>query len=180
MSLAFMNANFLGGQGGGFEPQRTNQMRLIITGLDGQSSSKDDVLVLAINHFPLPKVSSGVVEVGYLNEKRKFPGNPQYQAMQLRFVDYVDKDIAGILWRWRQLVHDPVTGKGQLAAIFKKTAYVQMFSPDGQIERDYRMEGCWLSDYDHSESDQEGEEVVKIMVTMEIDKFYPVFAGISP
>lgn len=180
MPLDFMNANHIGGQGGSFEPQRTNQMQLIITGLDGQSSSRDDVLMLSIASFPLPKVTSGIIEIGYLNEKRKFAGNPTYEDLTLVFNDYVDKDVAGILWRWRQLVHDPVTGKGKLAAAYKKTAYIKQWSPDGLIERDYRLEGCWPQNMDPGESDQSGEESVKISLTLVIDKFYPEFAGIKP
>lgn len=180
MPLDFMTANHIGGQGGGFEPQRTNQMQLIITGLDGQSNSRDDVLTLSAASFPIPKVSSGVISIGYLNEKRKFPGNPEYESLTWVFHDYVDKDVAGILWRWRQLVHDPVTGKGQLAAVFKKTAYLKQWSPDGNIERQYRIEGCWPSQFDPGESSQDGDEDVKISITIEIDKFYPEFAGIKP
>lgn len=180
MPLDFMNANHIGGQGGGFEPMRTNHMQLIITGLDGQNSSRDDVLTLSVASFPLPKRSVGVIEIGYLNETRKFAGRPSYSALPLVFHDYVDKDVASILQRWHALCSDHVTGKGQLAAVYKKTAYIKQFGPDGQTERQWRLEGCWLSECDPGDCDQDGDGDVRISVTMEMDKFYPEFAGIKP
>lgn len=180
MPLDFMHANHIGGQGGGFEPMRVNHMQLIITGLDGQNSSRDDVLTLSIASFPLPKRSVGVTTIGYLNETRKFPGRTEYEAMQLSFHDYMDKDVAGILQRWFALVSDPVTGKNGLAANIKKTCYIKQYSPDGLSERLWRLEGCWPSNVDPGDCDQDGDGDVRINVTLEIDKFYPEFAGIKP
>ncbi len=180
MALDFMHANHIGGAGGGFEPQRVNNGKLIITGLDGINSSRDDVLTLSVASFPLPKVSSGIVEVGYLNEKRKFAGNPIYDDLSVSFHDYVDKEVATILYRWRSLVHDPVTGKTGLASVYKKTAYMMIYSPEGSIERKFRLEGVWLQSLDPGEIDMLGEDTVKIQCTLAIDKFYPEFAGIKP
>ncbi len=180
MALDFLHANHLGGQAGGFEPQRVNNGELIITGLEGIGGGRDDALRLSVASFPLPKVSTGVIEVGYLNERRKFAGHTAYDDLSVTFKDHVDKDTAAILWKWRQIVHDPVTGKTGMAAAYKKLAYIRLYAPNGTIERQYRLEGCWLSAMDPGEIDYQGEDAVNIQVTLTIDKFYPEFAGIKP
>lgn len=182
MALDFMHANHLGGggAGAGFEPQRVNNGELIITGLDGLGGGRDDVLRLSVASFPLPKVATGVLEVGYLNERRKFAGNTMYDDLSVVFKDHVDRDTAAILWKWRQIVHDPVTGKTGLAANYKKLAYIRLYAPNGTRERSYRLEGVWVSQMDPGEIDYLGEDTVNIQCTLTIDKFYPEFADIKP
>lgn len=178
MPLDFMHANHIGGASGGFEEQRSNNGRLIITGLDG--AGRDDVLTLAVNSFALPKAVTAILESGYLNETRKFAGKTTYEDLAVTFKDAVDKDIAGTLARWHRQVKDPVSGKIGLARDYKKTAYMSVFAPDGSTERRYRLEGVWPQSYDPGEIDMNGDELMRISITLVIDKFYAEFAGIQP
>lgn len=182
MSIMNLNANFLGGAGGSFEPQRANQAQLIITGLDqgGAASSADATLTLSVESFPIPKVSSGIVEIGYLNEKRKFAGNPTYEDMGIVFNDYVNQNTANVLWTWRQSVHDPVSGQTGFAANYKKTGYIQMYSPDGSIQRTIQLVGLWPATFDSGDINYMDEATIKLSITFALDKFYAEFAGISP
>ena len=175
MPLDIMNANFIGGQGGHFEPQRANQATLQIVGLDN-----DDLITMSVTSWSMPKVSSGIVELAYLNEKRKFTGNPTYEDLSIVVNDYVDQNTASVLWAWRQQVHDPVSGLSGLAADYKKTGYISLFDPSGQIERQWRLEGLWPQNMDPGEIDYTSEDTMKIHMTIVTDKFYALFAGISP
>lgn len=182
MPLDNMNANFIGPGGGGpsFEPQRANMAVCFFTGLPGASGAKDDILKLSIRNFSLPKVSNGVIEIGYLNETRKFAGKPVYENISATFVDYVDAGSAASLWAWRRLVHDPVTGKTGLAASYKKPGHMILYGPDGNFDRQYDLVGCWLDNLDPGDIDYQGEDAVSLSITLVIDKFYPVFTGIAP
>ncbi len=86
----------------GWEPQRVNNAVLHFSDLPG-----DEELVLALSSFPLPKKTHGIIEVGYVNEKRKFAGVPTFDDLSVIYKDYVDKNTANILLRWDRLVYNP-------------------------------------------------------------------------
>lgn len=174
MPLDNLTAQHIGGQSPGeFELQRTNNGQLHIVGLE---SNIGGVLTLALSSFPIPKVSQGIIEVRYLNEARKFPGNVTYDDLTIVFRDYVDRDVAGALLKWRALCYDPVTGKIGRVAQAKKMARIVLFSPTGDLEREYELQGVWPSSFDGGEIDMAGEDGVNISLTLTYDKFIPRFA----
>jgi len=173
--------NFLGGvlgntgsNGANFEPQRVNNAVIRIDGLGG-AGIDDNFLVLSVSSFPLPKVNNNPIEVGYLNEKRKFAGNPTFDDLSVVFNDYIDVGTAALLMRWRYSVYNPETGTIGLASQYKKRGDVTLFAPNGvdRYDRVYELVGVWPSQYDPGEIDHEGEGVVKITLTLTIDKAVP-------
>lgn len=169
-----LTASHIGQSSGGFEPQRANNCLLYIEGL---STEDREVLRLSLASFPIPKVSLGVIELNYINEKKKFPGIPTWDDLSVVFNDYVDRETSAALWRWFRETYDPVTGKLGLARRFKKTGRVVQFAPDGSTEREYDLEGLWISNLDPGESDFASEDVLKLTVTLTIDKAIPRFDG---
>lgn len=167
MPLSTLHADHIGA-GGAFEPQRQNNGLLFISGLAGA-----DAIRLSIASFPVPKRSMGIIELGYLNEKRKFPGLPTYDDLTVVFNDYIDQQTAKVLWDWAFLVHNPYTGKTGLAASYKKTGWVSLYGPDGVAERQYDIIGMWPSAIDPGEVDMMAEDTVKITLTLTIDKMRP-------
>lgn len=175
MPLENLTADHIGANGG-HEPQRTNNGLLYITppsavrdGIDTSLLASDEIR-LSIQSFPVPKRTMGVVEMGYLNEKRKFAGLPTYDDLSVIFHDYVDVNIAQILWAWSYAVHDPRTGKTGLASQYKARGFFSLYSPEGSIERQYDVIGIWPSAIDPGEIDHEGEDTVRITMTLSIDK----------
>lgn len=179
MALATMFANHIGAANGAYEVQRQNNALLYIVGLNtiqqvagAGSGGAEDVLTLALNGFSLPKRTMGIVEVPYLNEKRKFPGVPTYDDLTVTYNDMVDRPVASVLWRWNKLVHDPETGRTGMASTLKKSGWMSLLSPDGQIERQYELVGIWPSGFDPGDIDMGSEDVLRISVTLTIDKFF--------
>jgi hypothetical protein len=182
-----MAMNFLQGVLGGsatgptLEPQRANNALLHITDVPG---IPDQDLVLALASFPIPKVNNGMVEIGYLNEKRKFAGLPTFDDLSVIYHDYVnlDKPVADALLQWRHQVYNPHTGAIGLAATYKKSGFVQLFAPDGTLERQYDLLGVWPSGWDPGDVDMMGEEALRLTVTLTIDKAKPAqgFQSASP
>lgn len=176
MPLSTLYADHIGHANGNFEPQRINNALLRIVGLDsGGASGKEDDLVLALASFPIPKRTMGIVEIGYLNEKRKFAGIPTYDDLSVIYKDYVDKDIAQILWEWNYQVHNPETGRTGLARKYKKSGSVTLYGPngDGEFDRVYNLIGIWPSGFDPGDADLQGEDSINITMTLTIDKVIP-------
>lgn len=173
-----LTADHIGKQGGNFEPQRSNNGRLIISGVPGLPAG-DDVLTLSLQGFTVPKVASNVLTIGYYNEVRKFAGNPIYEGLTVSYHDYVDRDTAFMLWQWRLQVHDPRTGATGLASVYKKAATIELFAPNGTKVRAYALQGLWLTSMDPGDINMTSDEPLMINCGMEVDKWYPTFAGVD-
>lgn len=170
MPLNALHANHIGAVGGGFELQRPNNGLLFIVGLDGNANN---VLSLSLASFSLPKENSNIVEVPFLNDKRKFAGMTTFDDLQVVINDYVDRPTAEILYRWRYLVKDPITGKMGNKASYAKTGRAVKYSPQGDLDREYTLEGIWPSAMDGGEIDMSNDsDGLKITMTLTIDKAY--------
>jgi hypothetical protein len=174
MAISDLTANHIGGTGenAGYEPQRANNCVLQILGLDGDSKT---ILQLSLASFPIPKANVGVIEVNYLNEKRKFAGIASFDDLSVVFVDYVDKETAAILQRWFADTYNADTGQVGMAKDYKKEGKVIQYSPDGQIEREYDIQGMWISAIDPGDADMASEDVLRVTCTFTIDKAIPRF-----
>lgn len=167
MPIDTLTANHIGAVGGGYEIQRQNNALLYVVGLDGNSN---DVLTLSLQSFPLPKVSSGIIEVPFVNEKRKFAGAITYDDLTIVFNDYVDRPTAEVLFRWRYSVQNPDTGAVGYKRDYAKEGRMVKFGPDGTADdREWELRGIWPSTMDAGEVDFAGEDAVKINMTLTID-----------
>ena len=116
-----------------------------------------------------------MIEVNYLNEKRKFAGIASFDDLSVIFVDYVDKETAAILQRWFAQTYNADTGQVGMAKDYKKEGKVIQYSPDGQIEREYDIQGMWISAIDPGDADMASEDVLRVTCTFTIDKAIPRF-----
>lgn len=179
MPLNALHANHIGAVGGGFELQRPNNGLLYIVNLDGNSNN---LITLSLASFPLPKETSNIIEVPFLNEKRKFAGMVTYDDLTVIFNDYVDQQTARLLYQWRYLVKDPVSGKIGNKAAYAKAGRMVKYGPDGQSDREYELQGIWPSALDGGEIDFANDgDGLKINMTLSIDKaiYIPSVSGTS-
>lgn len=182
-----LNTEFLAGvlgglsQNGGrlFEPQRTNNGLLTIFGNGASffSTADTDNIKLSLAGFPLPKISSGDLQIPYLNEIRKFAGITQYDNMNVTVHDYVDRQVAKTLWKWRYKIHDPTTGLRGLKSEYALQGQVDLFAPNNAAEyaRSYKVVNIWPMSVDFGDVDMGGDDNIRIGVTFAIDKVYPLF-----
>ena len=184
MALDILNADFMGPSSGGYEPQRVNNALMTFQGpftVEGKAvgSGGDDELTLALDTFPVPKDSNGIIEAGWLNEKRKFAGLPIFDDLSVVYKDFVDRDTARMLRAWRYSVYNPETGKIGLASDYKKTGWTSLFAPNGAYVRSYELIGAWPSAMDPGDIDMAGEDIIRITMTITIDKAIPR-QGLNP
>jgi hypothetical protein len=163
-------ADHVGSQG--WEPQRVNNAVLHFADLPG-----DEELSLSLASFPLPKVTNGIVEIGHVNEKRKFAGLPTFDDLSVLYKDYVPVNTSSILHAWRKLVYDPETGKIGLKWEYAKNGWAELYAPNGEFIRQYDLIGCWPSGFDPGDVDLAGEDTINITLTLTIDKAIPVAGG---
>lgn len=154
----------------GFEPQRTNNFEMVITGLSTIKPAGDDVysekvanmlknmgddLVLSIKNGFTPKENISTLEVPYGNSLVKFAGKPTYDDGTIIWNDYYDKDIELILKAWQRAASNPKNGAIGDAKNYKRECIMTMYSPGYTVARRWLIHGCWVN---HVNGDDMGNE----------------------
>lgn len=155
---------------GGFEPQRAYDFTIEIYGLAG-----GEVLQLALHDAFFPAGNNDQIPIQYFAEERKVAGHIKFADGQLKFVDYVDENVLGILYEWRKLVHDLETGAQGFASDYKKQASVVLLAPDGSRARVIRMEGVWPSEVNADGLAYSDNDVLKVNINLVFDTAIPLF-----
>jgi hypothetical protein len=179
LDTLFMSANHLAGQDGEFEPQRQNNGLLFIEGLEvfGDTLKPVSVITLSIESFPIPKQRNDAIELQFLNQTRKVAGPGMVDEVELVLKDFVDRETALVMQNWRNAVYDPQSGRLGLARDYKKQGEVHLFSPNGAIERRYKLLGIWPSVVDPGDVDMTGTDKMIMNCTLIIDKFFILEGG---
>jgi len=168
MSLSYLKAAARMTKGRDYEPLRVNNNILII------DDDNEDIR-LALQTFPIPKITLGEIEVGYMNEKRKFVGLPTFEDITIVFADYVDKGIAKWCAEWMKQGYDWETGAAGMATAYKRSGRIIQFSPDGESHtREYELIGMKPTNFDPGDADLTGEDYHRINLTVSVDKALPM------
>lgn len=171
-----MFADHIAQERGAWEPQRANNaiIHLVLPSRLSGGNDAENLLILSLQSFDMPKEATNVSMLDYLNEQRKFAGRTTFDDVPVVFNDYVDQRTAETLRKWRQLVYDPYTGRVGLARDYKSHAIISQASPDGAaFVRETKLLGVWPSQFDPGSHDMSSDDVVKISVTFSFDKAYP-------
>ncbi len=184
-SSVFMNESY--------EPARTNNFELQITGLDtlvkaGYSSEDTNKgysaeiaarlektetvqeLILSVKSAFSPKTSISVLDIPYGNTRTKFAGIPSWDSGQITWVDYYDLDTELILKAWQAAAVNEETGAVGDAKNYKRTCYLTTFSPSGRKARRYKLINCWISDVNADDLSNENNSIRGLAATFVYDK----------
>ena len=175
-----------------FEPQRTNNFELQITGLNdyyefdsnetgvGQNKLPSNVgqfLTLSINSFTAPNFDVSTLEVAYANNKVKYAGVPNFGSGSIDFNDFLGIDTERVLTSWFKEVYNPKSQKVGRASKYKRVAYLLEYDPAGESVRVWQLNGCWISSLNLGSFAQDNNSVRKISCTFQYDNCYPVDSG---
>ena len=157
-----------------WEPQRSNNAILYVTNVNfAPGLAWESTLKFALASFSLPKNETQPSMIPYLNEVRKFAGSTMFADINVTFHDYVERQVASMLWAWRYKIHDPRTGLRGLKADYARQGYIDQFAPDGTRACRYEIMNIWPGNIDCGEIDMASDEPIRIGVTFVCDKVYP-------
>lgn len=169
-----------------FEPQRTNNFMLQITGLDnltnpatGSKFNNDvsNTITLSVKSADVPVVNQEVLRIRVGNNEVKYAGVPSYNDCNVVFRDFIGKDTEAILEAWRSLTYNARTQKVGKAVNYKKVAYLVEYAPDYSVRRSWTLYGCWLNNLEPQGFDYDNNEVRTISGQLVVD--YAVLDGQS-
>lgn len=161
-----VSAGHLAPAGGGFEPQRSFNWTVIIPGIDDP-----ELIRLSAERVGMPNISTGVMLLRYQNENVKVSGTAVVAANSIVCRDFVDRKTLATLNKWMEQVHDPATGAIGYASEYKKSATLQLIDVHGDVKRQVTAKGCWPSGLQFTELSYESDDIVKITMTLQVDKY---------
>ena len=168
-----------------FEVQRENNFEFIVTDIDGivragMEGTEDDivrilknaqeVISLSVVRTSVPHFTQGTIEVKRGNSTLKYAGNPQFPTGSLEVNDFIGADTKSVLQAWQNLSYNVRTEKVGLASEYKKDCYLVEYAPDGQVVRQWRMHGCWISGLSEGDYNAEANGKKTIQATIEYDR----------
>jgi hypothetical protein len=153
-----------------FEPARTNLGYIEIFGI-----GPADSIILSCQTNGLPNLSNEEIEMPFGNDRSWIAGKRSNEAISVTFIDYIDTDIVGILSAWQRLVYNPDTGQLGFARNYKKSALISQLQPDGNVLREWELNGVWPQAINFGTLDQSGNDRVSVEVTLRADQIRPLF-----
>ena len=170
-----------------YEPQRKNNFELIVTGLDnltksgmeagdsnselgsGSATTIQEALRLSVVSTSIPSFSISPIEVKRGNASLKYSNVAQWKSGSLTINDFIGLEGREALYAWRDLAYNIRTQKVGISADYKKTCYLQEYTPDYQLVRTWKMIGCWISDVDDGNFSYEDSGVHQCSATLQYD-----------
>lgn len=149
-----------------YEVQRSNNFEFIVNmgdllkvyadESDGESAyitgdKAQEIIRFSVVSASLPMFSQQPIEIRRGNSVMKAAGIPTFTDGSLVVNDYIGADTKSVLMSWQQLSYNVKTQKVGNMADYKKTCYLQEYTPDYKLVRTWKLLGCWVS------SIQEGE-----------------------
>ena len=171
-------------QAGGWEPQRTANFAIVISGL-----ADAERLVLCTKKLKIPGVAVSKQAIKYFNESTHYAGAVEpFGDSTINFRDYIDVDVISVLAKWYNQVWQPDTGTIGWASDYKKTAEVYLLPPSlpgGSAvplapfrNRIWTLYGLWPTklDYPDLDNDATGEQSI-IELVLSVDRAMPAQLG---
>ena len=186
MPVVNPGAEHVASQLGKYEPQRKNNWCIEFTLGDGNA---EEILSLSLKGSPFPKQSNAKKQIKYFNETRHYAGAVDaFEALSVKFHDYVDRAVFASLYAWRKQVWNPDSGAIGLASTYKKYGRLYLYPPNvtrsvaasGSSARTWKLFGCWPVSVTADDLDMESDgENVEITCEVSIDRALPEFTGES-
>lgn len=168
-----------------YEPQRTNNFELQVTGLENLTSiystefdkkeiaNAAEVIRISLAKAFVPTFAQEDVGVAYGNNEIKFAGKPKWESGSITLNDYIGAQTKEAMLAWQALSYDPKTQKVGRAKDYKKTAYVVETAPDGEIVRTWKLFGVWVKSLKFGDKSYESADKEQITAELSYDYAYP-------
>ena len=102
----------------------------------------------------------------------KAAGVPTFQAGQFVINDYIGADGKSVLLAWQSLAYNVRTEKIGKMTDYKKDCSLIERTPDGEISKVWKIEGCWVSDVAPGDFNVENSDKKTVTATIQYDKAY--------
>ena len=166
-----------------YEIQRDNNFEFIVTGVenllrveadesdaDPYITNAQDILKFSVNKASIPMFQQDVITINRGNSVMKAAGKPTFPDGSIEVHDFIGADTKSVLMSWQNLSYNVQTERVGNMADYKKTCYLQEYTPDYKLVRTWKMYGCWISQLSEAEFTHENSGKKVITATIQYDK----------
>jgi hypothetical protein len=141
---------------------------------DGESAyikgdKAQEIIRFSVVSASLPMFSQQPIEIRRGNSVMKAAGIPTFTDGSLVVNDYIGADTKSVLMSWQQLSYNVKTQKVGNMKDYKKTCYLQEYTPDYKLVRTWKLLGCWVSSIQEGEFNMEDGSKKTISATITYD-----------
>lgn len=164
-----------------YEPQRSNCFKFVANlegitvddfGVAVPSNNLSKTLELSVKASSVPSFSIEPITITRGNAQMKFAGKPSFKDGQITVHDYIGAHTKEILLAWQRQAYNVHTQKVGLAKDYKRTATLYELTPDFQIVRTWKLFGCWVSEINDPNFDNDTADARTMDVTIVYDYGY--------
>ena len=166
-----------------YEPARSNTFEFVVTNLGqllraGYSADQsnaylgtnaEELLRISVVSSTVPTFSQEPIIIRRGNSVMKAAGIPSFKDGSLVINDYIGADGKSILMAWQNLSYNVKTEKVGRMKDYKKDCYLMEYAPDYQLVRTWVLKGCWISDLQMPDFNQEDGGKRQITATIQYD-----------
>lgn len=144
---------------------------------DSLEGKRQDRWVMLINGIPSyvvktaqrPKKSNGMIEINYINSKRKFKGKTTWDPITITLQDPISDSTARKIHEWDKLHHDSQTNSEGYKADYTKDVNLKLISPQGTTIENWLYKNAFIESIDYGDGDYSSEDFFEITVTLQFD-----------
>lgn len=154
-----------------YVPLTTNNFEIRIYNMDGTTPAEfSDLLTLSTDEIGEISEDQDAITVEYGNGIIKFPGKVSYGDVDWTLNCFCEPNVLESLREWRRKVYDPQTEKMGLPTDYMRQVFFIRYDGQGNPRDVIRAPGTWIKDLKNGNMQQEGNNLVKVSVTLVISK----------
>ncbi len=175
-----------------YEISRSNNFELIVTGIDSllkagakvdedtaedgdYTSGGEEAVRLSVIKTTVPHFTQEEIEIKRGNMKMYAAGVPTYTEGTLEVNDFIGLNGKSVLQAWQRLSFDATSEKVGRMVDYKKSCTLIEYSPDYQLIRKWRLDGCWVKGLTEPEFSMEDGAKRTITATIRYDRALPIY-----
>lgn len=137
------------------------------------AADASETLALSLRDFAGPSMSVDPITLRTGNGEMKYAGVPTVGTSAISFTDYIGMDTERILLAWYVQCHNPKNDKIGFKEYYSNDGLLYKWAPNGTRVIDWRMQGCWINEYNQGNYSRQNPEFRQFSTTIQYDKAFP-------
>ena len=172
-----------------YEPARTNNFQLVVTGLDtllragvdeAVATDNDyirnaqETIIMSVVSETAPHFELSNIDVQRGNSTIHFAGVPTFNSTTLVVNDYMGARTKEVMMAWQALAYDVRSDRVRAATNYKKDCILYEYTPDfEQVIRYWEIKGAWVSGLSENDFSNETNDKKTVTATIIYDRAIP-------
>jgi len=114
-----------------------------------------------------PKFKQNVVSIPFMNTKFSIPGQYEWEAMEIEFIQTIGPSTGEKVMEWVRLHFESLSGRQGYFAGYAKDLVLTSLDPNGVAVEQWILEKCWITEGDFGNNDHSDDGIQMIKITVQ-------------